>query len=127
MRLWLFFAGLSGACGVLLGAYGAHGFTGSAVAKSLFDTALRWQFWHLPALIGVSLLVPRATGILGESVLFVAGAGFAAGTILFSGTLYMQALAGVTPVPLAAPAGGFCFLIGWLALAVFATMRMVRR
>ena len=127
MRLWLFFAGLSGACGVLLGAYGAHGFTGSAAAKSLFDTALRWQFWHLPGLIAASLLVPRATSFLAENLLFVAGAGFAAGTLLFCGTLYMQALTGVTPVPMAAPAGGVCFLIGWLALSTFATTRMVRR
>ncbi len=127
MRLWLFFAGLSGACGVLLGAWGAHGFSGAPAAKALFDTALRWQFWHIPGLIAVSLLGRRAAGPLAERVLFVAGAGFAAGTILFSGTLYMQAVTGVTPLPLAAPAGGFCLMIGWLALAVSATMRTIRR
>jgi uncharacterized membrane protein YgdD (TMEM256/DUF423 family) len=127
MRLWLFFAGLSGACGVVLGAWGAHGFAGSVAAKTLFDTALRWQFWHIPGLLAAALLVPRATSVLAERVLFVSGAAFAAGTVLFCGTLYMQAITGVAPVPMAAPAGGFCFILGWAALAVSALMRPVRR
>ena len=107
----------------MLGAFGAHEFSGAADTKALFDTALRWQFWHIPGLIGVALLTLHAGSLLTERLLIAAGAGFAAGTILFSGTLYMKALTGMTPLPLAAPAGGLCFLVGWLALAAAAIVR----
>ncbi len=41
-----------------------------------------------------------------------------AGTILFSGPLYVMALTGVTAIGAAVPVGGAAFLVGWAALFV---------
>ena len=46
----------------------------------------------------------------------VAGFLFAAGIVLFSGSLYVLALTGVRGWGIVTPVGGICFLIGWLAL-----------
>jgi len=43
---------------------------------------------------------------------------FVAGTVLFSGSLYLLALTGVRAFGAVTPLGGLAFLAGWLALAV---------
>jgi uncharacterized membrane protein YgdD (TMEM256/DUF423 family) len=46
----------------------------------------------------------------------VAGMLFVAGTVLFSGSLYVLALTGNRGWGIVTPFGGLCFLGGWLAL-----------
>lgn len=122
MRLWLFIAGIDGALAVIMAAVGAH-------AVSLADRPAHWfasandlQFWHATALIGVAALARHAErpALL---LLNAAGVLFAGGTLLFSGTLYIQAITGSAPLPMAAPIGGTSLILGWLALAVAALMR----
>jgi uncharacterized membrane protein YgdD (TMEM256/DUF423 family) len=43
---------------------------------------------------------------------------FVAGTVLFSGSLYLLSLTGTTWLGAITPLGGVAFLIGWLALVV---------
>ena len=49
----------------------------------------------------------------------VAAAGwlFVAGTLIFSGSLYLLAITGVRWLGAITPLGGLCFLAGWLVLA----------
>ena len=47
---------------------------------------------------------------------------FAAGIVLFSGSLYLLALTGIPVFGLVAPAGGANLLAGWIALA-YAALR----
>ena len=42
---------------------------------------------------------------------------FVAGTLLFSGSLYVLALSGVRALGIVTPFGGLAFLAGWLCLA----------
>jgi len=50
----------------------------------------------------------------------VSGALFAAGTLLFSGSLYILALSGQRLWGAVTPLGGLCFLAAWALLALYA-------
>ena len=43
---------------------------------------------------------------------------FAAGVLLFSGSLYALALTGIRVLGAIAPIGGACFIAGWVLLAL---------
>jgi uncharacterized membrane protein YgdD (TMEM256/DUF423 family) len=104
------FAGL----GVIIGAFGAHALkellikTGRA---ETFELAVRYQFYHALALI--------ITGIMGrvfaQSVTWAAFS-FIAGILLFSGSLYVLSLTGITMLGAVTPFGGVFFIIGWISL-----------
>lgn len=113
---------LAGFLGVGLGAFGAHGLRSrlSPEMLAVFETAVRYQMYHAFAL----LLTAAAIGRLGDARwLVVAGWCFAAGIVLFSGSLYALALTGVSVLGAVTPLGGVAFLIGWGCLALFAVAR----
>jgi uncharacterized membrane protein YgdD (TMEM256/DUF423 family) len=115
MRIFLILGTLSGLLGVVAGAVGAHVIKGryGPVAGELFDLASSFQLWHALALLGTGLLIAR----FGASRWWT-GAGwlFVAGTLLFCGGLYLQAIGGGPPAVV--PLGGVSFLAGWLCLLV---------
>ena len=76
---------------------------------------------HGLALIGVALLVGRAPvpPPPPPRSLTLAGWGFLAGTVLFSGALYVMGLTGMRALGAAVPAGGILLLGGWAALFVY--------
>jgi len=100
--------------GVLAGAFGAHALRGQLAPERLavFDTAVRYQLWHALALLVVGLALERAP----RPALRAAGWLFAAGIVMFSGSLYGLALTGVRVLGAITPLGGASFLAGWLAL-----------
>jgi len=114
---FLITAALLGAISVALGAFGAHALKETLSEQSLvtYETAVRYQFYHVFAL--------ALTGILrgyfpGGRIRF-AGILFIAGIIVFSGSLYllvalpeMRWLGAITPL------GGLCFIAGWVMLAL---------
>ena len=116
MRLLWILLGFSGLAAVALGAYGSHAaaFAGTS-AQAVFETGARYHLAHLPGL-GLAALIGSLAPAAAQRAL-AAGALFLAGTLLFSGTLYLKALdlADVTS-PLA-PTGGILLMAGWLALA----------
>lgn len=106
-----------------LGAFAAHALKQSLPANLLatFKTAVEYQMTHSLMLI----LVVFAAKLWGESKLLATSAwAFAAGVILFSGSLYALVLTGKTMLGAITPLGGVCFLIGWFALAAFAVKRV---
>jgi uncharacterized membrane protein YgdD (TMEM256/DUF423 family) len=113
MRFWLAVAGLSGASAVLMGAWGAHGLQEAAAQRAWFDTAVMWHAIHAPALAAVAALLARSTGRRAR-LLHAAGALFALGTVLFSGTLYAMAIGGYGGF--LAPTGGTMLALGWLSM-----------
>lgn len=113
--IWLFFAGLSGAIGVALGAAGAHLPPAGEGGAALAGTATAYQMWHALALGLVALLSQQRRGLL----LTLAGALFVVGTLLFSGGLYLRAFRGLD-LGLLVPLGGSAFILGWLSLALAA-------
>jgi uncharacterized membrane protein YgdD (TMEM256/DUF423 family) len=109
------FAGLSGLVSVVMGAFGAHGLRGR-IDDSLmhaFETGVTYQLGHSLALIGVCILMQLWDE---KMALQVAGFGFTAGIILFSGSLYALALTGVKWFGPVTPVGGLALITGWAAL-----------
>jgi len=119
---FLLVGSLLGFLGVAAGAFGAHGLRSrlSTEMLAVFETAVRYQMYHVFAL----LIVAAAIGRLGDArLLSLAGWFFVAGIFLFSGSLYALALSGVTILGAITPLGGLAFLIGWACLAIFAAAR----
>jgi uncharacterized membrane protein YgdD (TMEM256/DUF423 family) len=105
-----------GFVGVALGAFGAHTLRATLDPRRLeiFETAARYQLVHAVALLAVAALLTRT-----RSRALAAGAVlFAAGTVVFSGSLYALVFTGGTWWGAVTPLGGACLLAGWLALAV---------
>ncbi len=102
---------LAGALAVLAGAFAAHGLKAAGDVESVarMATAARYAMWH-----GLALLAAAALDL--ASPLLVAG--FAAGILLFSGSVAALALGAPAAVALFAPLGGLAFILGWLLLAV---------
>ncbi len=125
MRTWIAvlgsLAGLFGAAGVALAAVGAHLTGGGSVT-----TAAQFLLFHAGALVALGIAAAVSAR---AHLLCIAASLIAAGTLLFSGDLALRGLAGVAPLPLAAPTGGLVLIAGWLLgaagipLALGATMR----
>ena len=100
---------------VALGAFGAHGLRGrlSPEMLAVFQTGVQYHMYHALALILVSGIMGRMSGWLIQT----AGWCFAAGIVLFSGSLYLLAVTGVTILGAITPIGGLLFLTGWACLA----------
>ncbi|MHA1568252.1 MAG: DUF423 domain-containing protein [Alphaproteobacteria bacterium] len=122
-RFALIFAALSGLLAIAAGSGVAHSFPEGLdpKARAWFDTAIRYQMWHALALFGTALLMrlteERADGP--TRALTLSAAGFALGTVLFCGGLYLLALTGIRAFAMVMPLGGLSFIAGWAALAWF--------
>jgi uncharacterized membrane protein YgdD (TMEM256/DUF423 family) len=102
---------------VALGAFGAHALQASVGADRLavWQTAVQYQSWHALALFGVGLLGLQRPDT--RMLRWAAGA-FAAGIVLFCGSLYALTLTGVRGLGAITPIGGVAFLAGWALLAM---------
>lgn len=115
--LWLGIGAISGLISVAAGAFGAHALKArlSPELLQVFETGARYQMMHalLLCLIGV-LAGARADagGLLGTC-----GGLLVAGTVLFSGSLYVLALTGQRVLGAVTPLGGLCFMAAWALLA----------
>ncbi len=117
-RWFVALGGLSGLIAVGAGAFGAHALRARLTPESLavFETASRYQMYHALALIAAGWVAARWPGPLAGWTGWL----FLAGTIVFSGSLYLLALTGVRWLGAITPLGGLCFLAGWLCLALAA-------
>ncbi|MDR9439692.1 MAG: DUF423 domain-containing protein [Halomonas sp.] len=115
-RGWWLGVALSGALVVMAGAFGAHALEGQLAPRlaAAFETGVRYQAWHTLALLAV-LAWRAGTSLAGQRL---AMGLWAAGTALFSGSLYAMALTAATGLGMITPIGGVLMIAGWLALAV---------
>lgn len=115
-RLFLLLGAVSAALAVALGAFGAHALREhlTPAALAVYETASRYHFYHALALLltgAVALHAPAAPGLR------VAGWLLVAGTVLFSGSLYLLAVTGVRWLGAITPLGGVAFIVAWLLIA----------
>lgn len=98
---------------MLLGAFGAHGLRGRLAAERLasWETAVQYHLLHALALLALALF-ERASG----RTVTLPAALFAAGVLLFSGSIYLLALGGPRWLGPVTPLGGLALVAGWLAL-----------
>lgn len=112
---------IAGMAAVIFGAFGAH-FLKRVLSPDhlqLFETGIRYQFYHTFAILVTALLCRYSN----RKWTTVAGWLFLAGIFFFSGSLYLLALVQfleLEPIqrilgPLT-PLGGLLFIGGWLAL-----------
>lgn len=116
-RISLLSGALLGLLGVALGAFGAHALKEMLATSGRVETyelAVRYQFYHTFALLGVGLLQHYLT----SKYLKTASIFFLAGTILFSGSLYLLCFSSVTAFAMITPFGGVLLIFGWVFLAV---------
>ena len=114
-RVVLAGAALAMALAVTLGAFGAHALRARVVPERLavWQTAVQYHAWHALALLVVGLLLARGPAPRG---LTASAALFAAGIVLFSGSLYLLALTGTRALGAVTPFGGVAFMAGWAML-----------
>ncbi len=113
MKLWTPTGAVLALSAVALGAAGSHAVPMDDHARSLFETASRYHFYHAFALIAVGLSIGHARAGIAHG----AGMAFLFGTVLFCGSLYLRAFGTMTP-GFMAPTGGMALMLGWLLLAV---------
>ena len=115
-KLFLAIGSISGALGVMLGAFGAHGLKEKLSEKMLANwmTGVEYHFYHTFAILAVGLLAMHV------QPKFLSGSGwaFVAGIAIFSGSLYAMALSGITKLGMITPIGGLAFIIGWVLLGL---------
>jgi uncharacterized membrane protein YgdD (TMEM256/DUF423 family) len=118
-RLFITLGALSGLLAVAAGAFGAHALRERLSPDMLgtFQTGVSYQMYHALALLAVGSLLARFSTD-GSVWLNASGWLFVAGSVLFSGSLYLLALSGTTWLGAITPLGGVAFLLGWLALAI---------
>ncbi|HFC00891.1 MAG TPA: DUF423 domain-containing protein [Phaeodactylibacter sp.] len=109
---------LFGLLAVAIGAFGAHGLKQIVEAPqiAIFETGVRYQFYHALALIALGLLMLH----LPNNHLRMAGRLFIVGIICFSGSIYLLAVKDVFlpsgfekiigPIT---PIGGLMLIAGW--------------
>ena len=114
-RIFFGVGAVSAGFAVALGAFAAHGLRArlSPEALQTVETGARYHMYHALALLAVAWAVTRWPG----TAVSAAGWLFIAGTLLFSGSLYLLAITGVRMLGAITPVGGFAFILGWLALA----------
>ncbi len=97
------------------GAFGAHMLEGRVSGESLgvFDTAVQYQVYHAFGLLAVGVFSMNQS----TPLLQWAGKLFVAGTVVFSGSLYLLAFTGIGWLGAITPIGGVCFLVGWGAMS----------
>ncbi|WP_182869467.1 DUF423 domain-containing protein [Rhodopirellula sp. JC639] len=122
-RFLLVAAAITGATGVALGAFAAHGLDGFLQSQGLepdliakrvdqFETGSRYHLVHAVVLLALSGLPSH-----GGSMVRRVGGLFLAGIALFSGSLYVLVLTGTPWLGAITPLGGVAWIIAWVLLA----------
>ena len=110
---WLIAGIFFAAAAVGIGAFGAHGLRDTLAATGRaenFETGVKYQMYHALALIAVALWAQRANPAASITCI---GVCFAAGIVIFSGSLYILSVTNVTKWGMVTPIGGVLFLVGW--------------
>jgi uncharacterized membrane protein YgdD (TMEM256/DUF423 family) len=114
-------AALALALATILGAFGAHGLKGQLAPDRLeiYETAVRYHFFHALGLLGVGLALRFIDGPLARWAAVL----IAAGIVLFSGSLYALTFGAPRLIGVVTPVGGLALIAGWLLFALAAFRR----
>ena len=101
--------------GVVFGAFGAHALKASLSPKMLntFETGVRYQMYHGLGLLALAWAVSHWP----ERRLVPAAWLLLAGTVVFSGSLYLLVLTGARCFGAITPFGGVTLIAGWALVA----------
>jgi len=119
MNFFLIAGAVNALLSVAFGAFGAHMLEGRVAEKYLdtWQTAVQYQMFHSIGLIVVAILMSTTLfGPLGS--LSWAGYLMLAGIVIFSGSLYVLSLTGISVLGAITPIGGVAFIAGWIMLII---------
>lgn len=127
-RSTILLASISGAMGILIGAFGAHALP--QVLHKLepdafqqradwLETGVKYHMYHAAALLALGL----ASSEKGRNYSRAAAA-WTLGIVLFSGSLYVMTLSGIRVLGAVVPLGGVSLTVGWVLVAVTAGQRV---
>ncbi|HEV9036311.1 MAG TPA: DUF423 domain-containing protein [Puia sp.] len=121
-RNFLSVAALLGALSVALGAFAAHKLRAMTDPNTvaIFETGVRYQFYHVFALLLVGFLSDK----INNRWMIWAGNCFIMGIVFFCGSLYALTALTIaesthkTLAGIATPIGGVFFIVGWILLYI---------
>ena len=102
-------------CDIWIGGIGADGYGRFHINRGGARFCVRPHRYAL-ALFGVALLAAHIPGRL----VTWAGISFTVGILLFSGSLYVLTMTGISKLGIITPFGGLAFLLGWFFLGLAA-------
>jgi uncharacterized membrane protein YgdD (TMEM256/DUF423 family) len=125
-KYYISIAAFLGALTVALGAFGAHALKAvlSPAALITYETAVRYQMYHVVALLFTGILLQKASTPKQQKLLSRAGLFFIDGIVLFSGSLYFivakpfLGIEGLPWVGIITPMGGLLWMVAWVLLAL---------
>lgn len=125
-KYYISIAAFLGALTVALGAFGAHALKAvlSPAALITYETAVRYQMYHVVALLITGILMNKAASPKDQKLLSRAGLFFIDGIVLFSGSLYFivakpfLGIEGLPWVGVITPMGGLLWMVAWVLLAL---------
>ena len=94
-----------------MGAIGAHHLILTPSERAAWTTAVDYQIWHALVLLVAPLIFTTVSRI---SIAMIAS--YIAGTVLFSGSIYLLVLTKNSLWGPLTPIGGLCILFGWFFL-----------
>jgi len=117
-RIFFVLGGLLGTLAIAAGAFGSHLLKERLSAEffAIFEVAARYHMYHALALLGAAWACAQWPGPWTTA----AGHCFTAGTVLFSGSLYLLSLTGARWLGAITPLGGLVLIAGWLCLVAAA-------
>lgn len=116
-KFFLWVAAAQGGLAVMIGAFGAHALKNYLIQigrVDVFETAVKYQFYHTFALLAVGILQL----IKYNKFLDYSGYSFLVGSVIFSGSLYVLCITNVAKWGAVTPIGGVVLIAGWALLAV---------
>lgn len=98
--------------GVAAGAFGSHALADRVTERMLevWETAVQYQMYHALGLFAAAWLHQQTEAVSA----LVAGWSFAAGILVFSGSLYLMVFTGARGLGAITPVGGVAMMVGWL-------------
>lgn len=116
---WAMLAAIFGLHGVVIGAFGAHGFETILEANervATFQTGVEYHMYHAVALFALATWMPYAHPSARRWLQWAAWS-LSIGILVFPGTLYVLSLTNIRWLGAITPLGGLAFLIGWAFIA----------
>ncbi|NDV63477.1 DUF423 domain-containing protein [Puniceicoccales bacterium CK1056] len=110
-QLALRITALTGALGIALGAFGAHGLESHLLESGRLETWKTAAFYHLLHVVVMLVLVLRTDWRP------LPWLGFFSGVCIFSGSLYLLSLTQIGWLGAITPIGGVLLIAGWVSLA----------
>ena len=109
---WTAIGAVFGFLGVAIGAFGAHSLRQYLTPETIetYKTGVQYHLIHAVVILGI--------GYYNNEKYSLPALLFSIGIVLFSFSLYIYSLTGISAIAIITPFGGVSFLAGWLMIVV---------